>query len=306
MDNGKWFVVVNPESANGRTREQWPGFQKHLEAAGWHVDYEWTNEQGHATKLVQKAFMAGYRKIIGVGGDGTINEIINGIMNLGQEGSQVELDILSHGTGGDFSRSLKIPRGIEGVLQVLRCGKKRWVDVGSVEFLGKQDQLKRYFLNVADAGLGGETVARVNRQNKFWGGKLSFLLGSIQSILAYHNKVMSCRIDGELVVQGRMNSIMVANGRYIGGGMQIAPLAEIDDGMFDIVVLGDFNTAQLLFHLPKIYRGTHLKVPGVRYYRGRTVLIESHEDVLIDIDGEQQGLLPARYTNHPKALCIWC
>ncbi|HUS89126.1 MAG TPA: diacylglycerol kinase family lipid kinase, partial [Desulfosporosinus sp.] len=125
------------------------------------------------------------------------------------------------------------------------------------------------------------------------------------SILRYRNKVMCCEIDGKLIFEGRLNSIMVANGRYIGGGMMIAPHAELDDGLFDVVCLGDFSTLMLLRHLPKIYKGTHLKIPGVTVQRGRSVVITTVEKALLDIDGEQPGQAPLTFSLHPKALCLW-
>lgn len=199
-----------------------------------------------------------------------------------------------------------IPKGIDGFLAILSQRRRRRIDVGEVHFQKDHEQQEsRYFINVADVGLGGETVARVNRQSKLLGGKLSFLIGSVISILRYRNKVMRCVIDGNLITEGRQNSIMVANGRFIGGGMMIAPHAELDDGLFDVVCLGDFSTLTLLRHLPKIYRGAHLKIPGVVVYRGRSVVITSTDEALLDIDGEQPGHAPLSFTLHPKLLCIW-
>lgn len=236
-----------------------------------------------------------------------MNEVVNGFFSNGQLiNYEAELALLSHGTGGDLIRTLQISRGIEGFLEILRRGQKRLIDVGEVLFQDEhRQQTHRYFLNVADVGLGGETVARVNKQSKLLGGKLSFLIASILSILRYRNKVMCCEIDGKLIFEGRLNSIMVANGRYIGGGMMIAPHAELDDGLFDVVCLGDFSRLMLLRHLPKIYKGTHLEIPGVTVHRGRSVVITTVEKALLDIDGEQPGQAPLTFSLHPKALCLW-
>ncbi len=236
-----------------------------------------------------------------------MNEVVNGFFSNGQLiNSEAELALFSHGTGGDLIRTLQISRGIEGFLEILRRGQKRLIDVGEVLFQDEHgQQTHRYFLNVADVGLGGETVARVNKQSKLLGGKLSFLIGSILSILRYRNKAMCCEIDGKLIFEGRLNSIMVANGRYFGGGMMIAPHAELDDGLFDVVCLGDFSTLMLLRYLPKIYKGTHLEIPGVTVQCGRSVVITTVEKALLDIDGEQPGQAPLTFSLHPKALCLW-
>ncbi|HBV86986.1 MAG TPA: lipid kinase [Desulfosporosinus sp.] len=302
-----WFAVVNPHSANGSTRKRWPLYLKRLRDEGFNIDFEYTSRPGDAILITQKALLSGCTHIISAGGDGTMNEVVNGFFLEGQLiNPQAELAVFSHGTGCDFIRTLQIPKGIEGFVNVLKQGRIKKVDVGEVQFYDDNGlKLHRYFLNVADVGLGGETVARVNRQSKFLGGKLSFLIGSILSILRYRNKVMSCEIDGKLSCNGRLNSIMVANGRYIGGGMMIAPHAELNDGFFDVVVLGNFSTWTILRHIPKIYRGTHLKIPGVSVQRGRSVVITSAEKILLDIDGEQPGQGPIQFKLNPSILRLW-
>lgn len=302
-----WFAVINPQSANGSTRKRWPEYLKRLGQEGYLIDFAYTTRPSDASHITQRILKEGYRKVISVGGDGTMNEVVNGFFSDGQLITpEAELAIFSHGTGSDLIRSLQISKGIDPFLEILRQGRKRMVDVGEVLFYDNSGkQTHRYFLNVADVGLGGETVARVNQQSKLLGGKLSFLMGSILSILRYQNKVMLCEIDGKLIFEGRLNSIMVANGRYIGGGMMIAPHAELDDGLFDIVILGDFSAFTLLRHLPKIYRGTHLKIPGVKVYRGRSVVITSTEKAVLDIDGEQPGQAPLTFSLHPRILRVW-
>ncbi|MDQ7094952.1 diacylglycerol kinase family lipid kinase [Desulfosporosinus sp. PR] len=305
-DEGAWFAVVNPHSAGGCTRKRWPEFLKRLQAEGYRVDFAYTSGAGDATYLTQQALQEGYKQIISVGGDGTMNEVINGFFSAGcLINPNAELALLSHGTGGDFIRSLLIPKGIEGFLQILCQGHKRSIDVGEVQFKTKNGRTRRYFLNVADVGLGGETVARVNQQSKWLGGKLSFLIGSVLSILHYRNKRMLCVIDGKDRFAGRLNSIVVANGRYFGGGMMIAPKAEIDDGLFDIIILSDFSPWTILKHLPKIYKGEHLKIPGVMERRGCSVVITSEETALLDIDGEQPGCTPLSFVLHPGILKLW-
>ena len=307
LKNKRWFAVVNPQSANGSTKKRWPEYLIRLREEGYLIDFAYTSEPGDATQITQKILKEGYTHIIAVGGDGTMNEVVNGFFSNGKLiNSEAELALFSHGTGGDLIRTLQITRGIEGFLKLLRRGEKRFIDVGEVLFEDEhQQQNHRYFLNVADVGLGGETVARVNKQSKRLGGKLSFLIGSVLSILRYRNKVMRCEIDGKLMFEGRINSIMVANGRYIGGGMMIAPHAELDDGLFDVVCLGNFSTSMLLRHLPKIYKGTHLEIPGVTVHRGRSVVITTTEKALLDIDGEQPGQAPLEFNLLPKALCLW-
>ncbi len=307
LNNDNWFAIVNPQSANGNTGKRWPEYSRRLHEGGYHLDFAYTTEPGDATRITQRILKDGYTHIIAVGGDGTMNEVVNGFFSNGQLiNPEAELALFSHGTGGDLIRTLQTSRGVESFLEILGRGQKRLIDVGEVLFQNEQGQeTQRYFLNVADVGLGGETVARVNKQSKLLGGKLSFLIGSVLSILRYQNKFMSCEIDGKQIFEGRLNSIMVANGRYIGGGMMIAPNAELDDGFFDVVILGNFSTLMLLRHLPKLYNGTHLGIPGVTVHRGKFVVITTVEKALLDIDGEQPGQAPLKFSLHHKALCLW-
>lgn len=301
-----WFAVVNPHSANGSTGKRWPQYLRRLQEEGYLIDFAYTTGPGDATQITREALKEGCSQIISVGGDGTMNEVVNGFFfDHHLISPQAVLAVFSHGTGCDFIRTLKSPKGINGFIQILKQRRKRYVDVGEVLFYDNcGQQVHRYFLNVADVGLGGETVARVNRQSKLLGGKLSFLIGSVLSILRYRNKVMSCEIDGIPIYKGRLNSIMVANGRYIGGGMMIAPQAEIDDGLFDVVLLGDFSAWTILRHMPKIYQGNHLKIPGVIMQRGRSIVITSEERILLDIDGEQPGRGPIKLSLKPGSLCL--
>lgn len=306
MNNTTWFAIVNPASANGRTKKEWPKIHKLLVENNVNVDYAFTTYPGEGTVLTRQA-LKNYSRILAVGGDGTLNEVVNGFFeDQHLINSEASLGILSHGTGGDFLRSVNQERGISSFLEVLRRQRITPMDCGYVSYINSFGELEnRYFLNVADIGLGGETVARVNRHTKFLGGKLSFLVGSLVSILAYRNKRMKCIIDGEVVVNDRMNSIMIANGGFIGGGMMIAPKADLTDGLFDVIMLGDFTTLEILHHLPKIYRGKHLDVPGVSVFRGKNITINSDPPGLLDLDGEQPGCTPVHFSLISKGIRIW-
>lgn len=306
MNNKPWFAIVNPVSANGRTRKEWPRIHKLLVDHKVNIDYAFTNYPGEATLLTRKA-LQDYSQILSVGGDGTLNEVVNGFFEKEQPiNPEASLGILSQGTGGDFLRSLNQERGVASFLEVLRRERIIPIDCGQVQYQDSFGAIHhRYFLNVADVGLGGETVARVNHHSKFFGGKLSFLIGSLVSILTYKNKRMKCMIDGEVVLNDRINSIMVANGRFIGGGMMIAPLADLSDGLFEVVILGDFETRELIYHLPKIYQGKHLEVPGVSVYRGKTIEIMSDPPGFLDLDGEQPGCTPVHIFLIPRGIRIW-
>lgn len=304
MNKTAWYVIINPRAGHGRAGKLWPAFQEEMQKEGFCLEAARTQKQGDGERLAREAVAKGYSKIIAVGGDGTVNEVLNGFFS-GSQCAPVELAIFPMGTGGDFVRSSKSPRAFPDFLEVLKREEKRWVDVGLVEFQDADGYpQRRYFLNVADAGLGGETVAKVNLQSKRLGGRLSFLLGSVKAILRYRNKWMKCVLDGHELFSETVNSIIVANGSFFGGGMKIAPGAKLDDGLFNIVVLGNFNKLQLLWHLPKIYQGNHLQVRGVSVYQGTSVVLEGKGRILLDVDGEQPGVLPARFSVLAASLCL--
>lgn len=307
MEKKRWFAVVNPASASGRTGKLWLTFREKLEAAGWVVEYVLTSGPWEAVSITQAALERGERRIMAVGGDGTLNEVVNGFFSVDEALRQeAELAVLTYGTGSDFIRTLGIERGLDSFLKVLNRAEIMPVDVGRVEYENIQGEVRtRYFLNVADVGLGAAIAGKVNQTGKVLGGKISFLYASIKVILSYRNKIFKCLIDGETVIEGRLNSVMVANGRYFGGGMMIAPEADLADGQFDVIILGDFSTLQLLRHLPKIYRGSHLKVPGVLVYRGRTVAVQSRDKLMLELDGEQPGFAPVKFSIIPQALKLW-
>ncbi|NMA67892.1 MAG: diacylglycerol kinase family lipid kinase [Desulfitobacterium sp.] len=307
MNNNKsWFAVVNPASANGQTRKVWPKLYKRLVQHGVQLDYAFTSHPGEGTDITRQA-LKDYSQILVVGGDGTLNEVVNGFFaNQTLINPNASLAILSHGTGGDFLRSLTQKRGIPSFLDVLKRQQVTPIDCGVVQYQAPSGELEyRYFLNVADVGLSGETVDRVNKRSKVLGGRLSFLIGSLMSLLSYQNKEMKCVLDGKVIVNGTTNSIIVANGRYIGGGMMVAPNAELADGVFDIVVLGDISIWKILRHFPKIYQGKHLDVPGVSFFQGKEISIISNPTAYLDTDGEHPGYTPVHISLLPQCIKLW-
>lgn len=302
----KMYVIVNPVSANKSTAKEWPQFEKILRASGYEFEAVHTERPGHATELARQALETGYKTIMSVGGDGTMNEVLNGFF---RDGSPVAEDsrlvVFSRGTGCDFIRALGIKKGIEDLLAVLKRNEVKKVDVGRVDFIDTSGKkVIRYFLNVADIGIGAETANRVNKHSKLLKGFLSFMLGAVTTIALYKNKDFKVVIDGGTELNERMNSIIVANGRYFGGGMKVAPEALMDDGVFDIIILGDLSKPDLIKSFPLIYEGTHLSHPKVKQYRGSRIKVSSGGKGLIEVDGEIPGIDDAEFEILPKALNI--
>lgn len=301
----KIFAIVNPVSANGSTGRQWPNLEKTIKASGIDLDYVLTEYPMHAVELTRNALKGGCEIIVSVGGDGTMNEVINGFFESGRLiNENAALAIFSRGTGCDAIRTIGIKNDVDSIIAVLKDMKSEAYDVGTVDFIeygGKKSQ--RYFLNVSDVGIGGETTFRVNRNSKALKGFLSFMLGALTTIIVYKNKCFEISID-DMNIKEKLNSVIIANGKYFGGGMKIAPMADMTDGLFDIIILGNLNKFQLLYNFSKIYNGTHLSHPKVRYYKGKHIKVNSKHKALIEIDGEQPGIIEAEFRILPKKLKV--
>ncbi len=302
---GRVAVVVNPRSANGRTGKRWPAMGAPLREAVGAYTLLLTEAPGHATELVRQALREGHDRIISVGGDGTHNEVVNGFFeDESLINPDASLAIVPAGTGSDLARTLRLPWGVDALPYVVD-GRYTRADVGRVRYTtpdGEQDV--RYFINIADFGAGGEVVKRVNRTSKFFGGFLSFLWGSVSTLVSYENPEIQIEIDG-VELGGRINNVMVANGQYYGGGMHVAPHARLDSRAFDVYVIGDVGKTEAVVNLPKLYRGRLLRKPDkVRYFRASRVLADSSQEVLLNLDGEQPGRLPATIQLLPSVLNV--
>jgi diacylglycerol kinase (ATP) len=223
---------------------------------------------------------------------------VNGIAGL----DEVELAIIARGTGWDFVRSFDIPRRLEDAVSTALSGDIREVDLGRASFrtwAGAEDDA--YFANVGSAGISGAIARRANDSSKALGGKLSYYWATFAVFFGWQTDAVRVSVDDE-VREGRMIDVVVANGRYIGGGMMLCPEAEADDGVFDVLLIGDVTKRDLLFVLPKTYKGKHLPHPRLEVLRGRIVTVDADQPLPIELDGEQPGTTPVRFEVVPHAL----
>jgi diacylglycerol kinase (ATP) len=306
------FFVVNPHSASGRTVAFWRKLQEELRARLGSVDYALTLGAMHAAELTAEALRKGSDLIVAVGGDGTLNEVLNGYYADGKpRKAGAALGYMPSGTGSDFARTLGL-HGLSAREQVerLKNGRIRLLDCGQVRFLGsgpEPRETSRLFLNESSIGFSAETVNNVNRASKRYGGKTSFLLGVLRTLRTLRNPVLQVEIDGRQVYQGPTLLVAVANGRFFGGSMMIAPMADLEDGHFDIVVISAMSRIALLRKIGKIYRGEHLNEPEVQVFTGREVRINSlNEEVLLEMDGEQPGRLAADFRVSRQTIPFHC
>lgn len=287
----KTIFIVNPVAANGRTSRSWRRLETDLQEKGYIFDVAYTRRPMHAVDLTRHALEEGFERVIAVGGDGTFNEVINGFYMNGEKISRdAAFSVLPIGTGGDFSRHLNIKRDIHYVYHLLEQYNKYDCDIVQARFTGWDGEPKeRYYLNIFDVGLGSETCYRVNHRSKALGGFLSFLSAALHSLATYQSQYLSVKVNGTVVFQGKSSVTAVANGKYFGGGVMIAPHAKINDGLLDIVIIENSSKWEILKHLPKAYKGKHLNHPQVKYFQGQTVSIQSGEKLLLELDGESPG-----------------
>ncbi len=302
------FFVVNPRSANGATHGRFAAMLPLLRQAWPSMDFAWTAAPLDAVRLTQDAIRAGADVIVACGGDGTLNEVVTGIhqwVKASNSAPAPHLAILPSGTGGDFRRTFDLPRAAGDFIAGLRAEHVRRVDMGELTFRNHQgDVQERPFVNVASMGLSGLVVHYVNRSSKALGGRWSFMVGSLRASLSYRNVDMTVTVDDRVVHQGPTVVVAIANGRYFGGGMQIAPGAEPDDGWLDIVVIGDLSRLGMWSLARAIYSGRHLTRKGVTAHRGRNVTVTSTTPAKIDCDGEQIGQLPVQARILPRHLTL--
>ncbi|ATW23908.1 diacylglycerol/lipid kinase family protein [Candidatus Formimonas warabiya] len=301
----KIYFIVNPCAGNGATRRWWLSYLPVLDRTG--LNFQWSFTQGPFTApaIAAQAVDSGYDILVAVGGDGTVHEVVNGIIrNSGFTLTTPALAIWPRGTGCDLGRTLGIRNKKEDLIGLLSGGEAIWVDVGQAEFISNDGEknLSRYFLNVAEVGLGGETAAKVNETTKVLGGFFSFLWGSLTSICTYRSPYLRMVIDEKHSREGRYTLIACGNGRFFGGGMMICPKAKINDGYFDIVAIEAMGKSNLIYNLPKVYSGRHLEHAKVWHARAKSLLIQSRGRVLVNLDGEQPGIVQAKFTIIPKAI----
>lgn len=304
------IVIVNPKSAGGSTRDKWAGVAADLRSHFGPFKAAFTKGPGDGIHLAERYAREGASMIIACGGDGTINEVANGIMF---SGADCELGIFPSGTGGDFRRTIAMPTTPRDVARILRDGETRRIDIGSVKYknaLG--DDAQRYFINESSIGLAASIIARVKGSTSLsWlpldtvRGRASFALSTLQEVVGLGPFSLRVRMDAGPETRLRSVNLCIANARYFGGGMMIAPDAKLADGLLDVVNVGDINTAKIILNAYSLYTGTHLELPEVKSKLVRTISVAAEdpsEQIPISVDGELPGFLPAEYSVAPSAI----
>ena len=289
------LFIINPASARGGTPRKWADQRIRLAALGIDFDEHVTTREGEATGVTREALKAGATRVIAVGGDGTLGEVVNGYFDA--RGTTINpaasIGLLPSGTGSDFHRSLGRPDWI----RALTSNETRSIDAARAEFTERDgNRNSRVFINVASFGLGGEVSELVNRWRKTLPGWISgsarFAAAAIAALHRYRNVPVSIRVD-EREIHMSSNLMIVANGKFAGGGMMLAPHAEVDDGLLDVILTDSASRLDVIKQLPRIRRGGYLTSPRVTELHARKVSIDSKTPLPIDLDGEMVGYTPS-------------
>lgn len=296
--------VVNPVSGNGATGRHWRTYEaffgRHL---GDRFAVRKTERPWHAAEIAKEAVVDGATTVVSVGGDGTLNEVTNGLLDgTGRPWNrEARLAVLSLGTGSDFVKTLGETKKPEDLVHRLQADRVRTIDAGLCQYFTAGAPRARYFLNVAEVGSGGAVVDRVNRTTKLLGGKISFLLAILRTLPRYANTKIAYEADHAPSKEAIVNDVVVANGRFFGGGLQPAPHADLEDGLFDVVIIGDIDFRTTRRNLGLLREGKHLDLPYVTWFRAKELVVHAGEE-MIDLDGEFVGRHARRFEILPKAI----
>lgn len=299
-------IIVNPKAGAGAAARTAGRLASVLKAAAAQFDLEHTRSPGDATRLARQARSDGIEVIAVVGGDGTLNEVAQAYLDgAGNPIPGPSIAPVPAGTGGDFCRQFALGRSPEEAARRIRTARPTPLDLGVMDVCSDEGEpTKRAFINIGSFGISGRIDRIVNQSPKWMGGRAAFALGSIRAMSVYRNAPVSIRVDGAPFYEGRIVVGAIANGRYFGGGMKVAPEADPSDGLFDVVVIGDMSLAESLVSGSSIYAGKHLSHPKVSSTRGKRVEVTAltKDPVYVDADGETPGRLPLSAAIYPHAL----
>jgi diacylglycerol kinase (ATP) len=288
------FVIVNPAAGGGRSAGLWPGLRDDLHRAGATIEYEVTSGAGVATRLAREASAGGWPLVIAVGGDGTVNEVVNGLLTTP---TPAALGVLMTGRGCDTARNFRLPRDPRTAIEHLARAVETRVDVGVVD---GHDGSRRYFLSAAGIGFDAEVAARTRAS----GGGATVYFRGVLAALWQHRPRSVTLADDSGVWTGDVTAVVAANGASYGGGMRIAPGADPRDGRLDVVILGALSRPELVMLLPTTYGGWHVRYPKISMRSTKQLRVDAAAVLPVHVDGEAGGTTPVRISVAPGALRV--
>lgn len=312
----KPLVIVNPNSGGGKTGRVFSSMQRTFEDKLGTIDVAFTKASGHAIELAENAAKEKRELVVAVGGDGTLNEVVNGVMRAAESGVPApEIAIVGQGTGGDFRKTLELEHRLDKYLEAIASGRVRAVDVGRILYRDHENQQKtRFFVNILSAGMGGLVDRYVADASRALGGKAAYFGASLKALVRAKRGRLRCEVtDGGQTSTKKLQTLMLAicNGRYFGSGMHVAPMAKLDDGKLEVVSLDAESKLGFSVSSQRIYDGAHIGKPGTEHFSCEKITMDlenedAREVFLLDCDGEPIGGLPIEVEIVPGALRFRC
>lgn len=303
--NKESYVIVNPNAGNGKGKKDWNRISDIFRKENISIVASFTEKKGHAAELAKKAVESGFRDIICVGGDGTLNEVINGIFSqIICATTDISLALIPVGTGNDWGRMFGIPLVYEGSIKVIKENRRMLHDIGLVKYFIGDEQHQRYFINIAGIGFESMVVMRTNKQkDKGRSNTAIYFYNLLSSLISYKKTNAEIVIDG-ISTRAKIFSLNIGNGRYCGGGMRQTPDAIPDDGLLDVTVIREMGRIEIIRNLKILYDGTILSHPKVDGYRASNIKVSSEALLYAEADGESLGHTPVEFSIIPSALNI--
>jgi len=298
--DSRWLVIVNPASGRPDGGAGWRAIEAALRDAGVAYESVHTERPGHGEELARNALRQGRRRIAAAGGDGSVNEVVHGIMRAGVgDTREVTLALAPHGTGNDWARSIAVPLDPRGIARTIVTGRTTLHDVGVIDFPA-EPHARRWFINVAGAGYDAVVTARVPRPVP---SAVTYLRIALAGLATYRSPDFRVIADGK-VIEGRLLLVFVANARYCGNRMHVAPTASVDDGLLDVLAVNELSLLRVLPKLAKLYGGRILGDPAVRHLRAARVRIETDPPVIVQADGQLLSQTPAEFSVLRRAIRV--
>lgn len=286
----KICFIVNPTAGKGKGKKTAQKLQEYIKDLQVSYEIRYTEREKEAEAIARRAAQEGFKKIVAVGGDGTVYEVLNGMM-----GMDATLGVIPAGTGNDFARTMNISQDIREALQIILEGKESHIDCGQAN--------GRYFINVASIGLDAEIVKETETIKRYISGTTAYIIGVLKTLLKFKHSSLQIEVDGQIENKDIM-LVAVANGRYYGGGMKIAPMADVKDGVFDICIIHRISKWKILRLFPTIFSGKHIHVKEVKLYKGKNIKINGSQTMRLNLDGDIIGNTPVEFKLIPQALKV--
>jgi YegS/Rv2252/BmrU family lipid kinase len=304
-NSDKWLTIVNPNAGKGKGSRDWKRISELMRKAGINYEVRFTEAKEHAIQITKDAIGDGFRKIVTIGGDGTLHEVVNGILASAQVSSHdISIGLVPVGTGNDWGKMFGIPLNYEKAISILREGRQMPHDIGRVSFFDGKTERSRYFINIAGLGFESVVVRRTNAQKDLGrGGKLIYFYNLLISLLSYRNTPAEITVDGKRKTAS-VFSVNVGNGRYCGGGMRQTPDAVPDDGLLDVTVINGIGKLEIIRNLSILYNGRILDHPKIDGYKCKNLKVTSDQILWVEADGESLGHTPAEFSIIPAAVNI--